>query len=172
MIAAVERTRNRKRYPNIGINGGECLNRNIIRGLVVVCVLSLLANAYFGVRHLTQRSSNYHDMAMVPCYLSVALSSYQIEFNKDKYPATIHYQLGNPSLQMAFASFTSSESLYSEYGYDTSWVYGFLDQLRNSSDSTAYHDFLGIKSHLPNRFVKPSDIQPLFNAMAADLKKM
>lgn len=148
------------------------MNRNILRGLVVVCVLSLCTNAYFCVRHFTQRSSNFRDMAMVPYYLSLALASYQVEFNRGKYPSNIHYQPGNPDLQMAFASFTASESLYSEYGYDTSSVYSFLDELRNSDDSTAYHDLLGIKSYLPNRLVKPSEIQPLFTAIARELKKM
>ncbi|WDL97187.1 hypothetical protein [Alicyclobacillus sp. ALC3] len=147
------------------------MNRLTARGLTVVCVVSLCLNGYFAVRHFAQRSSDYHAMAMVPYYLSLALVSYTIEFNKKEYPNT-HYQPGHTDLQMAYTAFQASNSLYGEYGYNTTSINGFLDQLRNSSDSSAYHDLVAIKPYLSNTFVKPSQIQPLFNAIADEYKNM
>lgn len=135
----------------------------------MVCVLSLCTNAYVVIRHFAQRSSNYNDMAMVPYYLSMALDSYIIEFTKKGDPNE-HYQPGNLSVQMAFSSYQASESLYREYGYNTNAALTFLDQLRNASDAQAYHELLSLKSYLPNTFIKPSQIQPLFNAMASEYK--
>jgi hypothetical protein len=145
--------------------------RNIIRVLISICVLSLCANAYIIVRAVSQRASDYKGMSMVPNYLAAALVSYDLEFNKKDNP-NVHFQPGLSSVQMAFSGFQASEPLYSNYDYHTDYVYYFLSDLMNSSDTTIYRELSDIKSYLPNRFIKPSEIQPLFNAIAREYTKI
>lgn len=150
-------------------DGGVCVNAKRFRWVAGICIASLCLNAFFVIRDESRRSTNYREMSMVPYYLSMALASYKAQFSHDP---NVHYVPGSFSVNMAFSAYQASESLYEDYGYHDSEVYGFLYNLTvSSSDATAYHDLLGIASYLPNTYIKSSQIQPLFNAMAREMKE-
>lgn len=109
---------------------------------------------------------------MTPYYLSLALDSYTLQFEKNRSP-NVHFQPGRPSIDMAFSAYQAAEPLFNRYGFkDTEYVYDFLYDLHfNSSDTTAYHELLGIKSFLPGHYLTASEIQQLFSAIAKEYKQ-
>lgn len=144
----------------------------LIRAVTIVCVLSLCLNGIFLVRNIAQRSSNMRGMDMTPYYLSLALNSYSLEFEKNRSP-NVHFQPGRPSIDMAFSAYQAAEPLFNRYGFkNTVYVYDFLYNLYFlSSDRTAYHELLGIKSFLPNHYLTSSEIQRLFSAIAKEYQQ-